>query len=160
LSCFAVKFLHIVTSCKLISHLTSSWYRNGSTLMPNSHRPPDAKRRSCPCRVWCAGVNYWTIALNVFRLHIFCRRQSCVVGNPIHSAETDASTQTGQFCRVWPGLTVWIEHYTPRSLPVNIVSQYVAVLHSRNAWYSSYKFISISSYWYEDVKWLSESSRL
>ena len=28
---------------------------------------PDTTRRSCLCRVWCAGVN-WTIALNVFRL--------------------------------------------------------------------------------------------
>ena len=32
-------------------------------------------RRSCLCRVWCAGVN-WTIALNVFRLQVFYRRQS------------------------------------------------------------------------------------
>ena len=40
--------------------------------MPNSHRPPDKKTRSCLCRVWCAGVN-WTIAVNVFRLQMFCR---------------------------------------------------------------------------------------
>ena len=33
---------------------------------------PDTTRRSCLCRVWCAGVN-WTIALNVFRLQMFCR---------------------------------------------------------------------------------------
>jgi len=38
-------------------------------LMPNSLRPLDTTRRSCLCRVWCAGVN-WTIALNVFRLQI------------------------------------------------------------------------------------------
>ena len=36
--------------------------------MPNSHRQPDASRQSCPCRVWCACVN-WTIATNVFGLH-------------------------------------------------------------------------------------------
>jgi len=43
-------------------------------LMPDSHHPPDTTRRSCLCRVWCTGV-YWTIALNVFRLQIFCRQQ-------------------------------------------------------------------------------------
>jgi len=31
---------------------------------------------------------------------IFCRRQSRVVGNPIHTAEADA-TQTRQFCLAW-----------------------------------------------------------
>jgi len=67
-------------------------------VMPNSHRPPDTTRQSCLCRVWRGGVN-WTIAINVFRLQIFCRRQSWVVGNPIHTAEADA-TQTRQFCRV------------------------------------------------------------
>ena len=34
---------------------------------------------SCLCRVCCAGVN-WTIALNVFRLQIFYRRQTSSVG--------------------------------------------------------------------------------
>jgi len=43
-------------------------------LMPDSHHPPDTTRRSCLCRVWCTGV-YCTIALNVFRLQIFCRQQ-------------------------------------------------------------------------------------
>ena len=62
---------------------------------------PDATRQSCLCRVWCAGVN-WTIALKVFKLRIFCRRQSPVVWNPVHTAEADA-TQTRQFCRVWRG---------------------------------------------------------
>jgi len=72
------------------------------SLMPSSHRPPDKTRRSCLCRVWCADVN-WTIAVNAFRFQIFCRRQSRVVGTPIHTAEADA-TQTGeQFCRVWCG---------------------------------------------------------
>ena len=28
--------------------------------MPTSHGPPDTTRQSCPCRVWCACVN-WTI---------------------------------------------------------------------------------------------------
>jgi len=42
------------------------------------------------------------IAINVFTLQIFCRRQSSVVGNPIHTAEADA-TQTKQFRRVWRG---------------------------------------------------------
>ena len=61
-------------------------------VVPNSHRPPDTTRRSCLCRVWSAGVN-WTTALNVFRLRIFRRRQSSVVGNPIHTvAEADADT--------------------------------------------------------------------
>jgi len=64
-------------------------------LVPNSHRPPDKTRRSCLRRVRCAG-------LNVFRLQIFCRRESRVVGNPIHIAEADA-TQTRQFRRVWRG---------------------------------------------------------
>jgi len=31
---------------------------------------PDTTRRSCLCRVWCAGVN-WTIAPSVSRLQIF-----------------------------------------------------------------------------------------
>ena len=35
----------------------------------------DKTRQSCLCRVWRGGVN-WTIAINVFRLEIFCRRQS------------------------------------------------------------------------------------
>jgi len=71
------------------------------TVMPDSHRTPDKTRQSCLCCVWCAGVN-WTIALNVFGLQISCRRQSRVVGNPIHTAEADA-TQTRRFCRVWRG---------------------------------------------------------
>ena len=53
-------------------------------VVPNSHRPPDTTRQSCLCRVWRGGVN-WTIAINVFRLQIFCRRQSWVDGNPIHT---------------------------------------------------------------------------
>ena len=74
----------------------------GSSIMPNSHCQPDKTKRSCLHRVWCAGVN-WTIATNVFRLRIFCRRQSRVVGNPVHTAEADA-TQTRQSCRrVWRG---------------------------------------------------------
>ena len=36
---------------------------------------PDTTRRSCLCRVGCAGVD-WTIDVNVFRLRILCRRQS------------------------------------------------------------------------------------
>jgi len=71
--------------------------------MPNSHRPPDTTRRSCLCRVWCAGVN-WTIALNASRLQIFYRRQSRLVGNP---TDTD-TTQTRQFCRVWSGGMNWV----------------------------------------------------
>jgi len=55
----------------------------------------------CLCRLWCAHVN-WTIAVNVFRLQIFCQRQSSVVGNPIHTSEVD-ETQTRQFCHVWRG---------------------------------------------------------
>jgi len=61
--------------------------------MPNSQRLSDTTRRSCLCRVWCAGVN-WTIVLNVFRLQIFRRRQSSVVGNPIHTAESRHDTDT------------------------------------------------------------------
>ena len=68
--------------------------------MPNSHRPPDTTRQSCLCRVWHGNVN-WAIAINVFILQIFSRRQSWVVGNPSHTAEADA-TQTRQFCRVRP----------------------------------------------------------
>ena len=49
----------------------------------------------------------WTIAANGIRLQIFCRRQSWVVGNPIHTAEADA-TQTRQFCRVWRGGVNWL----------------------------------------------------
>ena len=59
---------------------------------------PDTTRRSCLCRVWCAGVNR-TIAANVFRLQVSCRRPSLVVEDPIHTAEAD-TTQTGLFCRV------------------------------------------------------------
>ena len=50
------------------------------------------------------GVN-WTIAVNVFRLQIFCRQQSSVVENLIHTAEAD-TTETGLFCRVSPGVTL------------------------------------------------------
>jgi len=42
------------------------------------------------------------IIWNVFRLQIFCRRQSLVVRKQIQTAEADA-TQTRQFCRVWLG---------------------------------------------------------
>ena len=63
---------------------------------------PDTTEQSCLRRVWRGGVN-WTIAVNVFRLQVFCRRQSPVVGSPpIHTDEADA-TETGQFCRVWRG---------------------------------------------------------
>jgi len=58
------------------------------TVMPNSHRPPDTTRQSCLCRVRCVGVN-WTIDPNAFRLQVFCRRQSWVAGNPIHTAEAN-----------------------------------------------------------------------
>ena len=44
-------------------------------LRPNSHRPPDTTRQSYLCRVWRGGVN-GTIAINVYRLKFFCRRQS------------------------------------------------------------------------------------
>ena len=47
------------------------------------------------------------IAVNVFRLQIVCRRQSCVVGNPVHDAEVGAS-QTRLFCRVWRGGVNWL----------------------------------------------------
>ena len=40
---------------------------------------PDTTKQSCLCRVWCDGVN-WTIAINVFKLQIFYRRQSRVAG--------------------------------------------------------------------------------
>jgi len=53
-------------------------------LKPNSHRTPDTTRQSSLCRVWRAGVNR-TIAANVFRLLIFCRRQSSVVENRVAS---------------------------------------------------------------------------
>jgi len=56
--------------------------------------------KDCPVCV-VSGAN-WTIALNVFRLQIFCRQQPRVVGNPIHTAEADA-THWRQFCRVWRG---------------------------------------------------------
>ena len=69
-------------------------------LMPNSHRPLDTTGRSCLCRVWRGVVN-WKIAINVFRLQIFCRRQSWVAENPVHTAEA-GMIQTGQFCWVWP----------------------------------------------------------
>ena len=42
------------------------------------------------CRIWRGGVN-WTIAVNVFRLQIFCRQQSSVVENLIHTAEADTT---------------------------------------------------------------------
>jgi len=77
---------------------------------------PDTTKQSCRCRVWRNGV-HWTIAINVFRLQIFCRRQSWVVGNPIYTAEADA-TQTRQFCCVWQwrwrcvlALTTTGQHY-------------------------------------------------
>ena len=70
-------------------------------VMPNSHLPPDTTRRSCLRRVCCAVVN-WTIALNVFGLQMFCRRQSWVVANTIYIAESD-TTETRQFCRVRRG---------------------------------------------------------
>ena len=59
------------------------------------HRHEHTTKQSCLCRVWRGSVD-WTIPINVFRLQIFCRRQSCVVGNPVHAAEADA-TQTRQF---------------------------------------------------------------
>ena len=62
---------------------------------------PDTTRRSCLCRVWCADVN-WTIALNVFRLQIVCRRRTCIVGNPVHAAEGGRDTyKTALSCLAW-----------------------------------------------------------
>jgi len=90
------------TAKSTINCTSSAYCRIMQHVMPNLHRPPDTTRRSCLCRVWCAGVN-WTNGLNVFRLYIFCRRQSWVVGNPIHIVETDA-TQTRQLvlsCLTW-----------------------------------------------------------
>ena len=54
-------------------------------------------RQDSPVCVVSGGVNL-PIAINAFRLQISRRRQSWVVGNPVHSAEADA-TQTRQFCR-------------------------------------------------------------
>ena len=57
------------------------------SLMPNSHRQPDTTKTVLSVSVWRGAVN-WTIALNVFRLQIFCRRQSrAVCGNPVHNGE-------------------------------------------------------------------------
>jgi len=72
-----------------------------STSQTNHTATPDTTRQSCPCRVWLGCVT-WTIAINVFRLQIFGRRQSSVVGNPVHTAEADA-TETRQFlsCLAW-----------------------------------------------------------
>ena len=69
--------------------------------MPNSHRHSrhDKTVLSVSCLAWRCELD---IVIDVFRLQIFCRRQSRVVGNPIHTAEADA-TQTRQFCRVWHG---------------------------------------------------------
>ena len=51
--------------------------------MPNSHRPPDTTRQSCLCRV--SGVPVW-IGRSLWTCpDFFCRRQSWVVGNPIHT---------------------------------------------------------------------------
>ena len=74
---------------------------NVSKKCPIHTATPDTTKRFCLCRVWCAVVNLM-VALNVFRLQIFRLRQSRVVGNPIHTAEADA-TQTTQFCRVRRG---------------------------------------------------------
>ena len=73
-------------------------------MMPGSHRPPDTTRWSCLGRV---GV-IWTIAVNVFARHTFCRSATVfgVVGNPVHTVEADA-TRTRQFCRVWRGGANW-----------------------------------------------------
>jgi len=65
------------------------------TVGPTQFTPPHRTRQNSPVCV-VSGVN-WAIAINVIRLQIFCRRN---VGNPIHTAEVDA-TQTRQFCRVW-----------------------------------------------------------
>ena len=53
------------------------------TVMPNSHRPSDTTRQSCLCRV--SGVPVW-IGRSLWTCpDFFCRRQSWVVGNPIHT---------------------------------------------------------------------------
>ena len=62
---------------KTVTHPSTNRARRALTVMPNTHRPPDSTRQCCLCRVWCGGVNR-TIALNVFRLQIFSRRQSLV----------------------------------------------------------------------------------
>jgi len=51
-----------------------------------------------------SGVAAWIgqLLLTCSKFKIFCRRQSWVVWNPIHTAEAYA-IQTRQFCRVWHG---------------------------------------------------------
>ena len=66
------------------------WTHLSGRLSSQRHTRHDKTVLSLSCPVWTA--------LNVFRLQAFCRRQSWVVGNPIHTAEADA-TKTRQFCR-------------------------------------------------------------
>jgi len=50
---------------------------------------PDTTKQCRRCRVWRGGVN-WTIADNVFRLHIFCRRVlSCRESNSHRRSRRD-----------------------------------------------------------------------
>jgi len=50
----------------ILKYLTESWGTHAGPIEQRivecnaqftSHRPPDTTRRSCLCRVWCAGVN-------------------------------------------------------------------------------------------------------
>ena len=110
----------IYTKCQLIARVSVTTYfvligyRHCSKLgrlflntciqMPNLHHPPHKTTLSCLCRVWCAGVNE-TIALNVFRLQIFCRRQSSVFGNIVTPPKR---TRHRQDSFVVSGVAVWI----------------------------------------------------
>jgi len=90
--------------CRFYSFgLPPAWF------MPNWHRPLDKTGRSCLCRVWwCAGVN-WTIALNV---QIFCRRQSWVVGNPIHTADRSGRDTDKTVLSCLSDVAVWVSFHT------------------------------------------------
>ena len=63
---------------------------------------PDTTKQSCLCRVGHDSVN-WTIAINVFRLKIFCRRQCSVVENPVHTPKATLRVHRRQCRRVWRG---------------------------------------------------------
>ena len=64
---------------------------------PTQFTPPNQTRQNSPVCV-VSGMAVWIgqSLHNVFRLQIFWRQQSRVVGNPLHTAEADA-TQTRQF---------------------------------------------------------------
>ena len=84
-------------------HTLRRWTHLSGAVGPTQSTAPHQTRHDGPvCVVSSESMWIGRLLWACWDFKIFCRRQSWVVGNTIHTAEVDA-TQTRRFCCVWCG---------------------------------------------------------